>query len=853
MSATAAAQPSSDDAEETDGGKQGPPCTDPSSERWAKLGKRFLLAAAAHGSLTLATYLLRILRGGTPAPGAVPPRTKLAVALTSILDSRHSLSFGAFVVAYGVLYRVAARQLADRRQLSPSMRGALAGLAASPAAALLAPFSDSLLDPSSISLHLLAGALVLAGKRRYSPTTMAHAGTAAFVSSCTVLMYAWFFHPSALNRDYRSWISRMADMDVRLLGLLRGFKAGTLTYGVPSRGMDAYCAEHGIDPALGDVGSGFISCERVVHPGIGCATNAGRRAAKGFLAALMLYVPVHVVSQAVGLWAERAARRRKGGVVGEAAPGVTDAERVGGPGGGSTTGGASTGSAVCGDSIASQAAPGDCGAGATTSSAAPPAATDVTSAGPSYSTPSAPSSSPSSAAATPTGLTLHDVAAAGTRAGSGALRSSAFLGAFIGLVWAGVCGHRNACWRDIPRGPLLASFLSGWAVLLEHQRRRPELAVYVAPRALQTVWALLTGAGVVRNVPGASLLICALASSVVMSLYEEDRAGGGGRRMLPPVTVMTGVSSVTAAAPSRGAAAAADDGAPPLHTPDASIDRGSSGEFVAEVVVDGAAGNNNSGSDVGGNGVIYAPPQPTEGSAIDSLESGSSSSFIGDGSAEMRKKKAPRLGAVPPLARGNISGSSCANSIRTLPPPSASTSAASPYLPSVPIPSAPIPSAPIPFGRSAAAAADPFGASLSPSPSQFEAAAPLHAATAAGPSLHHLVGIIVLEDTDPYRSSPPTTRASSPTTAGSPPPDPGAFIVTAHTPAAGRGGGSGDDEVGSEGVDVDPAVTLAAVGEGGSERSEGEEEDGGGVGGKARAGRLPPLLRMALDALLSTE
>ncbi|PKS09697.1 hypothetical protein jhhlp_004318 [Lomentospora prolificans] len=78
-----------------------------------------------------------------------------------------------------------------------------------------------------------------------------------------------------------------------------------------------------------------------------------------------------------------------------------------------------------------------------------------------------------------------------------ALRSSAFLGTFISLFYYGVCLTRTRLGpkilgKDIPArnaidgGGCVATgcFLCGWSILLEAPRRRPELALFVAPRAL---------------------------------------------------------------------------------------------------------------------------------------------------------------------------------------------------------------------------------------------------------------------------------------------------------------------------------------------------------------------------------
>jgi hypothetical protein len=88
------------------------------------------------------------------------------------------------------------------------------------------------------------------------------------------------------------------------------------------------------------------------------------------------------------------------------------------------------------------------------------------------------------------------------------LRSSAFLATFVSLTWYipylntnnryGVCLTRSRLgpnlfpsesrtyWDDTS-GPLLGCLLCGWSILLESPKRRGEMALYVAPRAMATI------------------------------------------------------------------------------------------------------------------------------------------------------------------------------------------------------------------------------------------------------------------------------------------------------------------------------------------------------------------------------
>lgn len=87
-----------------------------------------------------------------------------------------------------------------------------------------------------------------------------------------------------------------------------------------------------------------------------------------------------------------------------------------------------------------------------------------------------------------------------TRACVEALRSSTFLGAFVGLFYYGVCLSRTRLGPKLfPSSTITPQMwdsglcigtgcvLCGWSILLEAERRREELALFVLPRALGTL------------------------------------------------------------------------------------------------------------------------------------------------------------------------------------------------------------------------------------------------------------------------------------------------------------------------------------------------------------------------------
>lgn len=81
-----------------------------------------------------------------------------------------------------------------------------------------------------------------------------------------------------------------------------------------------------------------------------------------------------------------------------------------------------------------------------------------------------------------------------------AVRSSTFLGAFVGLFYYGVCLSRTCLGPKLLNRETITPMmwdsglcvragciLCGWSILIEAEKRRPELAMFVAPRALATL------------------------------------------------------------------------------------------------------------------------------------------------------------------------------------------------------------------------------------------------------------------------------------------------------------------------------------------------------------------------------
>lgn len=393
--------------------------------------RRFLIGYAINGSFA---SLQQLIRGGLTA-------SNLRRVLRKLLCTRTSIALGSMMAAYGLLYSVT-RRLMLRGGSSALTTSAVAGAVAGTSIYSLTACTGTHLDPLELSLHALVRAIQAGVSQSAVAPLLHHVDAGIFIAACTIIMHAWFFHPSTLTRSYRTWISRMANMDARLLTALRHLRDGTMRYGVRTSHLDTYCDDNCIPRERGDVGNGFLHCS-VVHPLDGglCLGNSVRRFTRGFTSALSLYLPVHMIAQFL---------------VQRKALATLPTSRV---------------------ALAAWA--------------------------------------------------LRVVQYI-TRASGAAVRSSAFLGAFIALAWSGVCIARNAVQDDRPFGPLLGAFLSGWSIFIEHPKRRAELAAYVAPRALHCAGVHAIEAGLVKAVPGAHVTVFMLACALLMLAYERSRAEGAG-------------------------------------------------------------------------------------------------------------------------------------------------------------------------------------------------------------------------------------------------------------------------------------------------------------------------------------
>lgn len=123
--------------------------------------------------------------------------------------------------------------------------------------------------------------------------------SAIFQLSCWEIMYSWMYRPESLPRSYNKWISRLSEMNLGLLDLLRGLANGTLVYGRDNgqaEYLKDYAEELGLHRSMGSLARGPLDCQ-LVHDGIkGCIPFNLHSFASGFRNCIKIYGSVHFVS-----------------------------------------------------------------------------------------------------------------------------------------------------------------------------------------------------------------------------------------------------------------------------------------------------------------------------------------------------------------------------------------------------------------------------------------------------------------------------------------------------------------------------------------------------------------------------
>ncbi|GMJ13998.1 hypothetical protein like AT5G51150 [Hibiscus trionum] len=104
------------------------------------------------------------------------------------------------------------------------------------------------------------------------------------------------------------------------------------------------------------------------------------------------------------------------------------------------------------------------------------------------------------------------------------VQSTSFLAAFVGIFQGVICMHRKIASKDHKLVYWVAGALSALSVLLVKKSRRSELALYVLPRATESLWYISINRRLLPDVKNAEVaLFCACMGGLMYYLeYEPD-------------------------------------------------------------------------------------------------------------------------------------------------------------------------------------------------------------------------------------------------------------------------------------------------------------------------------------------
>lgn len=105
---------------------------------------------------------------------------------------------------------------------------------------------------------------------------------------------------------------------------------------------------------------------------------------------------------------------------------------------------------------------------------------------------------------------------------NGAVRSTSFLSAFVGIFQGVICLQRKVSTRDHKLVYWFAGGMAALSVLLEKKSRRDELALYVLPRAADSLWYILVNRHLLPDIRNAEVALFCLCTGGIMYYLEYE-------------------------------------------------------------------------------------------------------------------------------------------------------------------------------------------------------------------------------------------------------------------------------------------------------------------------------------------
>ena len=104
-----------------------------------------------------------------------------------------------------------------------------------------------------------------------------------------------------------------------------------------------------------------------------------------------------------------------------------------------------------------------------------------------------------------------------------ALRSTFFISFLICTFKSGMCSYFSIfpTWRNkLFVYPM--AFISALWIFLEQKSKRVELAIFVLPKAVQSLYMIMIDSGFICDLPGIEIFATSFSMSVIMSLYQLE-------------------------------------------------------------------------------------------------------------------------------------------------------------------------------------------------------------------------------------------------------------------------------------------------------------------------------------------
>ena len=102
------------------------------------------------------------------------------------------------------------------------------------------------------------------------------------------------------------------------------------------------------------------------------------------------------------------------------------------------------------------------------------------------------------------------------------IRSSLFISTYVCSFWYMCFVFRNKRMRTEKWIIIYAGFICSFAILFEPAHRRTELALYMFPRFLESMFLFLEKRGYVKSIKNGEVLVFAFALGIIMYCYQNE-------------------------------------------------------------------------------------------------------------------------------------------------------------------------------------------------------------------------------------------------------------------------------------------------------------------------------------------